>query len=419
MNFFSRLSHLVMLGGPLLILLPCSAVSDSWIPERRRPQFQTEPGHAVFPYVFDMPGIGSGYGVLGAMNNIAGSYTDIAGTFFEGEVQGQAFGLNSLHIIPERLIFDCGGAHIDHVTVQSYSERGMETAKDDYSEVELEDTVGIATRLTATFMDRRLEAFIAYYGNQGRFVALRDKDGNLITAADDATSDWFGTQVIGGRIDLTDDYMDPRSGIRFEQSLWWTPPSGSAANYFFVDNNITGYIPFGKRNVWAFNYLLSTACVIDQGETDMQALAAEEGLSEDDLADARVQEYLDNLVAENRFGSATSLGGVNRLRSYPESRYRGAQSQFVGTEFRWNLTDEVKPFDLFLIKDIRTSVQIAPFYEIGTVTEHADDAWSIVRSSYGVGIRVLTASGLIYRLDLATGDEGFQPSLFFQYPWEL
>ena len=45
--------------------------------------------------------------------------------------------------------------------------------------------------------------------------------------------------------------------------------------------------------------------------------------------------------------------------------------------------------------------------------------WDAVRQSYGAGLRVVTASGLVYRLDLATGDEGPQPSVFFQYPWEL
>jgi hypothetical protein len=37
----------------------------------------------------------------------------------------------------------------------------------------------------------------------------------------------------------------------------------------------------------------------------------------------------------------------------------------------------------------------------------------------GAGLSMVTASGLVYRLDFATGDEGFQPSVFFQYPWEL
>lgn len=41
------------------------------------------------------------------------------------------------------------------------------------------------------------------------------------------------------------------------------------------------------------------------------------------------------------------------------------------------------------------------------------------RSSYGAGLRVVTASGEVCRIDLAAGSEGVQPSIFFQYPWEL
>jgi hypothetical protein len=34
-----------------------------------------------------------------------------------------------------------------------------------------------------------------------------------------------------------------------------------------------------------------------------------------------------------------------------------------------------------------------------------------------VGFRMLTASGQVYRVDLASGNEGFQTSVFFAYPW--
>ena len=107
------------------------------------------------------------------------------------------------------------------------------------------------------------------------------------------------------------------------------------------------------------------------------------------------------------------------MRSYPESRYRGAHTQFLGTEIRGNLTDEMKPFNLILVKDVRTAVQIAPFYELGTTADSYGELWSQVRDSYGVGLRIVTASGLIYRFDLAAGADGVQPSIFFQYPWEL
>jgi hypothetical protein len=39
--------------------------------------------------------------------------------------------------------------------------------------------------------------------------------------------------------------------------------------------------------------------------------------------------------------------------------------------------------------------------------------------SYGAGLRMVTASGLIYRLDGATGEEGFEMTMMINYPWEV
>jgi outer membrane protein assembly factor BamA len=403
----------------LALVVVTSAMAESWFPERRRVQFQNDSGYVVFPYVFSLPGIGSGYGVLGAVNNIGGSYMDVGGTFFEGDVSGQALGVESIHLIPKTLILDLGGATISRIAVRSYRQRGMETEKDDYAEAELSDMVGCGTRLTATFLERRVEAYYGYYGSQARLSSLRDNQGGLIVEADGADPEWAETHVLGGRLDLTDDYLDPRRGVRFEPSVWWSPPKADAANFCFVDASVTAYLPAGKRSTWAFNYLRSDAYVLEQGETDPVRVAGQVGLGYGEAADVRERQYVDNIVAANRYGNATSLGGYSRLRSYPELRYNGAHTQFFGTEFRWNLTDEMKPFDLFFTKDVRTAVQVAPFYEIGTVVDNAGELWDSTRASYGIGVRVVTASGLIYRLDFSAGDEGVQPSIFFQYPWEL
>jgi hypothetical protein len=44
------------------------------------------------------------------------------------------------------------------------------------------------------------------------------------------------------------------------------------------------------------------------------------------------------------------------------------------------------------------------------------DIW---RSSTGIGLRMVTASGVVFRADVATGREGVSPSIFIGYPWEL
>ena len=41
-----------------------------------------------------------------------------------------------------------------------------------------------------------------------------------------------------------------------------------------------------------------------------------------------------------------------------------------------------------------------------------------MRTSFGVGFRAII-SGLIYRFDLAKGDDGIVPTLFINYPLSL
>ncbi len=126
-----------------------------------------------------------------------------------------------------------------------------------------------------------------------------------------------------------------------------------------------------------------------------------------------------NQILANKNGTSTTLGGRTRLRSYPEMRFSGAHSEFFGSELRWNWTEESTPFDLFFMKDIRTSVQSALFYEKGSVAESVSDLGKNEKKSYGGGLRVVTGAGLVYRLDIAYGDEGYQYTMILNYPWEL
>ena len=119
----------------------------------------------------------------------------------------------------------------------------------------------------------------------------------------------------------------------------------------------------------------------------------------------------------NQYGTAGSLGGASRLRSYAGGRFSGAQVEFRGAEFRWNLTDENKPFDLLFIRDVRTGVQLAFFYEEGSVADTSEQLWDEKRTSQGAGVRLVTSSGFVYRFDLATGQEGREVILFVDYPW--
>jgi len=170
------------------------------------------------------------------------------------------------------------------------------------------------------------------------------------------------------------------------------------------------------------NYFQADTLVDRQGQTDPAIVEADLGLdcstgSEQDQADCL--SFVNSRVAENTFGSVGSLGGLSRLRSYPEDRFKGSHARFIGVEFRWNLIEETKPFDYFFAKDIRTVIQLAAFYERGAISDNKDELWNTMRESYGIGARLVTKSGLIFRADVATGVEGEEISIIFGFPWEV
>jgi len=395
----------------------------SIIANRRKEQFQKSYAYALFPYPYSLPGIGKGIGLVGGMMNIAETYTDAYGMIFTGEVKGASFGVADIHLIPKTLILDTGFGTVSAATIQSYGQRGMNTDKNDYRLIEMGDMEYYGGRMTATFLERRFEVYGAIYEGGGKLKSIRDKDGNVIIEAENPSRERGRTTIVGTRVDLTDDYGDPRRGIRFDVTRSMSPPRDTGPDYYVMDYNTTGYIPLGRRSTWAFNYFRSDAVVRQQGETDRAKIEDRLDWHCSTLTDPEKQrfcnEVIDNTIANNTYGTATSLGGFSRLRSYSQGRYKGAHTLFYGTEIRWNLTDERTPFDIFVMKDVRTSVQISLFYETGSTTDVRSELGDIMRDSYGFGLRVVTASGIVFRGDFAFGREGFEPEIFIGYPWEI
>jgi hypothetical protein len=380
-------------------------------------------GYAVFPYPYSLPGIGQGLGLVGGAMNIDGTYTDAYGILFGGDVKGIAAGVADLHLIPRTLILETGISNISAVALQSYQQRGMLANKNDYALIELGDTNYYGARLTSTFLERRFEIYGAHYRGSSVLKSIRNKDGDLIVQAQNPPVERGQTTIVGTRMDLTDDYQDPRRGFRIDVARAQSPPADSGPDFFFMDYNATAYVPIGRRSTWAFNYLRSDARVTRKGETNPAVIEQQQGLDCGAIADPVQKQFcldvVNSMAANNAYGSASSLGGFSRLRSYPAGRFQGAHTVFYGSEIRWNLTDEATPFDIFIMKDIRTSWQLSLFYEVGSTADVRSEVGDILRSSYGMGLRMVTASGVVFRADLAAGKEGVEPNIFIGYPWEF
>ncbi|MCK4709677.1 MAG: BamA/TamA family outer membrane protein, partial [Gammaproteobacteria bacterium] len=394
------------------------------VPERRKSQFFTDPGYYVVPTPYSIPGLGEGLIVVGAMTNYSG-YSDIYGFAAAGDLEGLGFFSTENHLLEEELIIDFALQNFNKASSQIYTQRGMGTDPDDYILAELDNALFYGARLTYTLDDRRKEFYAMIFDNEAKAGALRNPDGSLIQDASDAETTESRSITVGVRLDFTDDYSDPRKGIRLEASFWHSPPlSQDSPNYNIIDLNFTGYIPFSNNDTIVLNYFQADTDVNRSGETDSAVIQANNGLdcSAAGLTAEQQQDclsFINNIIAANTFGSVGALGGLSRLRSFPEVRFTGSHARFYGVEYRWNINDDEKPFDILIAKDIRTVMQLAFFYERGAIADDKSQLWDEMVYSAGVGFRMVTSSGLVFRADIAAGDEGSEVSVIIGYPWEV
>lgn len=414
-NFIFKIVILFFLSGIL-------SAGEFFDIERRRDQHLKESGYFILPMPYSLPGIGEGMLLIGLINNYDNKETDFMVNAIDGDVGGYGFGVGDWYLIDKRLKFELLHSGFNKASIQSYSTRGMDSNKNDYINVEVGNMEFTGMRATVSFYEKMIEFFSMAYLSSFKLDSLKDKDGNLILDASDSEEEKGKIYIFGATLDYTDDRLDPREGIRAEISLDYSPQNGSGNPDFYVSNyNLTGYLPIGDKNTMALNYYRSDANVIKKGESDFGALEEMMGLDcsiLDEKNKKECEEVIFNAITGNKYGTASSLGGSSRLRAYPQGRYSGAHTESFGAEFRWNMTDESTPFDILVMKDIRTSIQTAFFYETGTVCEKSADLWKESRVSYGAGFRMITGSGLVYRFDVANGDENTEISMIVNYPWE-
>jgi outer membrane protein assembly factor BamA len=407
----------------VLLLSTANTVAEPlWdVPARRSDPFPTEEAHLLVPLPYSMPGIGEGYFLMGYLSNQLDSTLDAAVVWTQGDATGLIGQLDEIPLIEDRLHLQLMDMNIDKATINDYASRGMNGGSD-YNLVELSSVRQQSAELTYSLWERRI-AFVARYKSQANDVAaLRDSGGNLLSAIDPPVTESISRSV-GAMLDLTDDYQDPREGLRLRLDVSDHPANKSSDPDFFVmDYSLLYYQPFNNNDTVVFNFFRSDAHLRSMGITDPAVILAEQGGSSCGITETACIEAenqrINNISTANRYGTATSLGGTDRLRSYADGRFSGAHMEFIGIELRSNFVQDAEPFDYFIWKDIRTSIQLAVFAEVGTVAETRDNLWKETRSSVGIGGRLVTASGSVYRADWATGDEGSEISLFFFYPWK-
>ena len=391
--------------------------------ERRRDQFGRDFSYFLYPIAGDIPGLGSAAGIGATVLNIGETDLDFTGFNVQGDFDAAGYTFLDYHFIKNRLILDAGYYDFNVAPVQ-YN-RGIDSSNDDYVLPKVEGKYFLA-QLTLSFFQRQFETYLRIRNGKQRLLQVLDENGNEFSAVDTSERS-VGDYTLGAILDNTDDRLDPRAGYRVEFSLTGYKDTDSLSSDFLIsDYNITKYIPFRRWDTLVFNIFASRAHLRNRVDADFDTLQQERGLGCNDLPPGPEQDdcfateadYINELIAFNDYGVATPLGGTQRLRSFANGRFYAGQSFFYGVEYRLNLTDEHVPFDIYVAKGVRTGLQLAFFAEQGSVADHAGDLFHTLKTSVGVGFR-LVLSGVIIRADYSTGNEGSEFILFINYPWSM
>jgi len=388
--------------------------------ERRQDQFDKTPGLFVVPAPYAIPGIGNGLFVIGYLGNIAETSADVFGMGFVGDGQGFFASVDELFVIPEWSYLALTQGRMARFGQNVYSSRGMKSEKNDFNIYVGEDFTFYNYEVVFTHFERRIELAYGFNGGNGKFVEIKDYEGELVQKLGSPIEVDFAQKHVQLKIDLTDDYGDPRDGLNIRILRDRFPSVNQGAAFDSMTFALTYYLPIPENNTWAFHYFRSDVRVRQEGNTDLESLKTTQGFYACGgyaACEAATLKSAQNRLNANKNGSSKSLGGADRLRSYPLSRYQAAHTLFYGTELRWNFSTENTKLDYWLLQDVQQALQAVFFWEQGSVAEEVGEIGETIRSSYGTGIRLVTKSGSVYKFEVASGDEGAEMILFFEYPW--
>lgn len=390
--------------------------------ERRQSQYEYTPGYIALPAPYNYPGIGGGWMLLGYGGNMFNTPVDAYVIGLTGDVSGMIASVDEIFLYPKRFYLSYQEASIKKYGINMYSTRGMDSEKDDYN-----ISVGDKYRFqniaaTFSFFERQLEMGGFQLTENGRMTESRDSDGEVIYEHEQT----FEGKRWGYKfsIDWTDDLNDPREGLRFSgKQTFFESVGDDDPEYKRNTLGLTFYVPLLNASTWAFHVMKSDAQIIRKGTTDLEILKQNAGYyscnSSDKPTECRKSalDEAESKLNANKYGTAESLGGPERLRSYPQGRYSGAHSMLYGTELRWNFNTDKDDIDLYFLNEIQEALQLCLFWEEGTTSEKVGELGDIKRHSYGMGVRLVAASGNVYRFEYSTGQEGAQVILMFNYPW--
>ena len=119
--------------------------------------------------------------------------------------------------------------------------------------------------------------------------------------------------------------------------------------------------------------------------------------------------------------AGATLGGLWRMRAYPESRFQDKAAMYYSAEYRmvpkWNPLAEISWLQRYLEL---AWWQWVPFVEVGRVAPswNLDELHSDMKWDVGFGVRAM-AKGLVIRIDTAASEEGGRVAMMISHPFQF
>ena len=423
-TYRQRMKASLLIWGGLLVGMVATDTGHS-LGFERRPVEPFETSWLIYPIFSRIPGIGELGGLGATVSGIAGTPMDVTAITLRGQgLTGEPLSVNVFAALDVPLftpMFTLSAGVVDVVngTVDQY-ERGRDSKKENRIILK-------ALRLNVFFYEFAVHLFedqLEFYVGRAETTVepdaiLRPIGGGKFRETKIPESERgrnAGTRF-GVFLDDTDSRRDPRIGYRIQYELYNVPGFDETPSFSQHDYNLTGFIPTNRKrtNVLVLNAFYGTVVARSKGKVLPERYQCPPN------APPQCQIDLDQLRAEAEInatlGRATSLGGTNRLRSYPAGRFYDTHTLFFGIEDRFYVLEDYQPFNYFVQKGIFTGLQLAAFLEFGQVGRKADATLlEDMKSSYGVGLRVLLNT-VIIRIDYATGAEGAETTVFVGYPF--
>lgn len=413
--------QIIKKGLFFIIFIPSVVLANPFIPERTKTEADTELGWLVAPLPINVEGIGSTVPIAGIFSNFYKT-TDLlfVAPFIKGDIEAKVFSVYKLPIVKESLFFTV--LYNEYLIGFRNYDRGIDSGEKDYYQT-LEKTDSTTYRMQAQFFDQRFEFQLGYSSGKANVEKIYDVDGNYFSNIQSSERNWVDN-IVGTQIDLTDNHFDPHQGLRLgllHSSTNYGPEFLS--DYSVNDLNASLYVPFFENDTMLFNFFQSQSQVTSTGLIDQTSLTEQMNLGcdlETEYSKCKTSESrrVQYWLKRNKLGKASALGGLNRMRSYSFNRFFAKNSVNYTFEYRLNFSEKTTPINWFFLGGVKSVLQTAFFYEAGGVSDDNSTLNKNLRTSYGVGFRAII-SGLIYRFDLAAGDEGIAPTLFINYPLSL